>query len=192
MDKVNEEYNRLVRHIEGQFRLIAQIFTVSVVASVALFGYTMHVLFGITQSSSQFEPFMMLIPLAIVFPCALLVFALRREIFKWSGYIKIYLNDGKSWRYETELGKYKQRFPEEESFDAIAITYFSLTGLCSILCWLGIKQASMSVFLELVPLIPMGLLFWWWIYYRDIPKHYSEKCEERWGQIKEPTQRTNK
>jgi len=183
MADINEEYNRLGRHIEGQFRLIVQIFTVSIVASVALLGYVLKVLSEATDFSG-IEPFLALTPLVIVLPCAVLIDYLRREIFKWSMYIKVYLNDGKNWRYESELTRYRQQFPEEESWDAIGITYASILLLCSLLFWWGIDMASMSIYWLLVLLIPAVLFYCWWIRYYGIPKHCSDRYETRWSQIK--------
>ena len=74
-----------------------------------------------------------LLPLAITIPFALLIKSLRKEIFKWGAHIEVNLENGKDWKYETQLTKYMTKYLERESFNPIANTYFALSGLCFVL-----------------------------------------------------------
>jgi len=188
MPDVKEEYYRLGRHIEGQFRLIIQIFTASLAASLGVLGYICSVIYGFQPKLNEtfnIEPFLAFAPLIIVFSCGLLIGYLRMEIFKWSAYIKVFLNDGRNWRYESELDKYRSKFREEESLDGIAILYCFVVVLCVLLYWFGLQKSSMSVTSWLpISLIPAVLLVWWWVWYSSIPRKWSKKYEDRWSGIR--------
>jgi hypothetical protein len=188
MPDVKEEYNRLGRHIEGQFRLIIQIFTASLVASLGVLGYIGSVIYGFQPTSNKtvyIEPFLAFAPLIIVFSCGLLIGYLRMEIFKWGAYIKVFLNDGKNWRYESELDKYRSKFHEEESLDGIAILYCFVLVLCFFVYWFGLNKSSMQLEHWLpISLIPTVLFAWWWIWYSSIPRRWSKRYEDRWRQIR--------
>ena len=111
MNKDVEEYRALRQHIQGQFTLIFQVFTVSIVAAIALLGYALNNILGILAKAQDVSNlglylFFPLLPLIVIIPFALLIKALRKEIFKWGAYVEVYLEDGKDWKYETELNKY--------------------------------------------------------------------------------------
>ena len=197
MDKSREEYNKLARHIEGQFRLIVQVFTVSIVAAVALLGYVLKVL----TAGGVYSDLMVLLPLAplaITTPCAYLIRELRKEIFKWGAYVQVYLEDGGDWRYETELTKYMRihSHVEKESFNLIGIAYWVLFGVCGGVSvgwgvW-GMYEGSMMLGAVIVLASAVSIVFgllWlyrtWWADYKDIPVQYREKYVRRWTEVKQ-------
>lgn len=197
MNKSSEEYNKLARQVEGQFRLIVQVFTVSIVAAVALLGYVLKLL-AAGEVDSDFTVFLPLAPLAITTPCAYLIRELRKEIFKWGAYVQVYLEDGEDWRYETELTKYMRRHSdvEKESFNPIGIAYWVLFGVCGGVSigwgiW-RVYEASMMlravILLLAVVAIVVGVLWLykrWWVDYKDIPMQYREEYVRRWTEVKQ-------
>ena len=174
---------RLGRHIEGQFRLIAHVFTASLIVSVSLLSYGLKALSGSTSVPGP-GPFLLLAPLVIAVPCAYLIRSLREEIFKWATYIRVYLEDNVEWQYETELTKYRGRFPESESLSPIAATYWCLFGLCSVCFGWALHEDSMALCWLLLLLVPFGLLLYWQMRYQDIPHGYSATCEKNWSEIR--------
>lgn len=184
MGEGRDEYHWLRRHIHGQFTLVIQVFTVSVVAAVALIGYVFTSLTRAEVISSA-VPFLFLTPLAITIPCAYLISSLRREIFKWGMYIKVYLEDGKDLKYETELDKYRKKFPERESFNLVAITYWVLLlFVCSPLFGYALYKAEMPFLWLIVLIVPLGFLLHWYMSYKDIPYRCSVEYNRGWEQIK--------
>lgn len=184
MTRISDEYNRLGRHIERQFSLITQVFTISVIVSVALLGYVLRVL-SEPATSSEFEPFLLLAPLAIVIPCAYLISSLRKEVFKWGMYIKVYLEDGTNWKYETELEKSRDRFPFRESFDHVATTYWALLIICGSLFGYTIYQVGMCFLWLLILAIPVVAVLDWHLGYTGIPRRYGEEYNRMWKEIRE-------
>lgn len=195
MGQSTEEYTWLRQHIYGQFRLVAQVFTASIIAVGALLGYIISNLYGANLAASSsglsITPFLSLAPLAIAIPCAYFVGALRKEIFKWGMYIEVYLEGKNNWRYETELAKYRIMFPERESFNPIAITYWVFAVVCGLLFWWSLTQANMSYFWLLFLTIPFIVLGVWYIDYKDIPYRYSEQYRKNWIEVKASSQGGN-
>lgn len=200
MDKDVEEYRALRQHIQGQFTLIFQVFTASIVAAIALLGYALNNTLGVFAKAEHISNlglylFFPLIPLAIIIPFAFLIKSLRKEIFKWGAYVEVYLEDGKNWKYETELNKYMEKHRERESFNPIALSYFVLGGLC-----FGL---SLSLYLYKFPL-SFPNLFWlilifvfaivvgwlykkWWDDFKDIPIKARQEYVLRWKKTKNYT-----
>jgi len=186
MSGTGEEYVRLARHIETQFKLITQVFTTSIVASVALLGYSVKGLLG-AAGVSKLEPFLLLTPLLIVVTSAWWISSLRREIFKWAMYIMLYLEDGSERRYETELAKYRDRFSERESLTQIVLPYWGLFAICSLCFGQALTEASMNL-LWLLLLVPLGVLLVCW--HRDfkyIPEKSRKEYEGRWTAARDGT-----
>jgi ABC-type multidrug transport system fused ATPase/permease subunit len=183
MSGSRDEYHWLRRHMHGQFTLVIQVFTTSVVAAVALAGYVFTVLIRADVTSST-TPFLFLTPLAISIPCAYLIGSLRKEIFKWGMYIKVYLEDGNDLKYETELDKYRKRFPERESFNPIAITYWALLLICSLLFGYALHQVGVSLLWLIILVIPLIFLLHWYRDYKDIPYRCSEEYNVKWEEIR--------
>ena len=199
MSGTGEEYVRLARHIEGQSRLITQIFTTSVVASVALLGYFVK---GLLEPAgvSKFGPLLLLTPLLIVVPSAYWISSLRREIFKWAMYIMVYLEDGEERRYETELEKYRdlpskdrplaERFAESESLTPLLLTYCGLFLLCGVCFGLALTEASMNL-LWLLLLIPFVLVLAFWCRdFKHIPDKARKVYKHNWLAVRDGTQAT--
>jgi len=203
-----EEYCKLGHHIDGQYKLIIQIFIASLVASYALMGYAVSVIFHLIAVDSTYgnvqviadnatnmtsttiavfraEPFLALTPIFIFMSCAVLVGYLRKEISKCSTYIQIYLNDGENWKYESKLDIYSRRFREEESSDAIAILYAATYIFCVLLFWWGLRVVSMSEIWLLI-IFPLAAVYIaWWGWYSNIPRRCGKIYKERWNQIKD-------
>jgi hypothetical protein len=183
----NQEYERLGRHIEGQFRLIIQVFTASLIVSAPLLGYGLRVLSEIntnTNTVSHAVPFLVLTPLAILIPSAYLIGFLRKEIFKWGGYIKVYLEDGKELKYESELGKYRDKFPESESFNPIAFTYLIFIVICALAFGYGLHISSMSLLWLFVLVLPLCFVLYWYPNYCRIPNQCSQEYNSKWAEIR--------
>lgn len=175
------------RHIEGQFRLIVQVFTASLVVSAPLLGYGLRVLSETDSAAntvSHFLPFLVLTPLAILIPSAYLIAFLRKEIFKWGSYIRVYLEDGKELKYETELAKYRDKFPESESFNAIAFTYLAFAVICAVAFGYGLHASSMSSLWLFVLVVPLCFVLHWYPSYRSIPSQCSREYDSRWASVK--------
>jgi hypothetical protein len=203
MAKDVEEYKALRQHIHGQFTLIFQVFTASIVTAIALLGYVLNNILGAIAPSSGISNFVLylffpLLPLAIIIPFALLIKALRKEIFKWGSYLEVYLENGKDWKYETELSKYMRRYRERESFNPIAISYFSLSALCFLF--------SIAIYLYKFPL-SFPDLFWlmlvfifaiivgclykkWWDDFKDIPVKARQEYINKWEKTKKDGENT--
>jgi len=190
MDTSAEEYKALRRQIEAHFRLIVQVFTASIISTVALFGYFFQLLARSDGSVSHLMPFLLLAPLAISIPCAYFIGSLRREIFKFGTYVQIYLEDRKGWRYETELCKYREHHKEEESLYTITFTYWALFLMCAISFWWGLNVTSVPLWWLFLLGIPGFLMIRWHRQYKAIPTRDRKIIEERWRAIKsEPAHR---
>ena len=197
MDKDVEEYRAIRQHIHGQFTLIFQVFTVSIVAAIALLGYALNNILGAFAKAQDVSSlgvylFFPLIPLAVIVPFAFLIKSLRKEIFKWRAYVEVYLEDGKDWKYETELDKYMTKYRERESFNPIAISYFVLSGLCfafSVGLYLYKFQLSFPNLFYLMAILVFAVIIgWlhkkWWDDYKDIPIEARKGYILRWKETK--------
>ena len=200
MDKDVEEYRAIRQHIQGQFTLIFQVFTVSILAAIALLGYALNNILGTLAKAKDISSlgvylFFPLFPLAVIIPFAFLIKSLRKEIFKWGAYIQVYLEDGKDWKYETELNKYMANYREKESFNPIALSYFVLSGLCfafSISLYLykfPLSFPNLSYLIAiLVFAIVIGWLFKkWWDDYNEIPTEARKEFMLRWKEVQNDT-----
>jgi len=176
------EYNALRSQIEGQFKLIVQVFTASVIGAVALFGYVFQS--SVSSSISNAVPFLLLTPLAILIPCAYFLSSLRREIFEWAAYIQVFLEDGQDNKYETMRAKFRERNKPKESLSPIAWTYWALFVMCVCAFGWGLCIASLSFFWIAIALIPFCLLIMWHIGYVRIPFKDSNEALSRWRKIK--------
>ena len=205
MDKDVEEYRAIRQHIHGQFTLIFQVFTVSIVTTIALLGYALNNTLGVFAKAEHISNlglylFFPLIPLAIIIPFAFLIKSLRKEIFKWGAYVEVYLEDGKNWKYETELNKYMEKHRERESFNPIALSYFVLGGLCfglSLSLYLYKFPLSFPSLFYLIAIfvfaIVMGWLYKkWWDDYKDIPIQARQEYILRWKETKNETNESAK
>ena len=104
-DLARLEYERLGRHIESQFRLITQVFTASLIASLTLFAYIVAAFSGKPDTGwapNAAHVLALVLPAVVVLGCAFLVSSLRRELFKWAAYISVY-------RKEIAMGRYAMR-----------------------------------------------------------------------------------
>ncbi len=184
MDAKLAEYNALRSQIEGQFKLIVQVFTASVIAAIALFGYIFQ---GLVRSStvSNAAPFLLLTPLAIIIPCAYFLSSLRREIFEWGSYIQVFLESGQDNKYETMRAKFRERYKPKESLSPIAWTYWALFIMCVCAFGWGLWLTSVSFLWTLIALIPLCLLIRWHIGYVRIPFKDSNEALNRWRKIKD-------
>jgi hypothetical protein len=201
MVKDVEEYRAIRQHIQGQFTLIFQVFTASIVAAIALLGYALNNILGTftnSQDISNLGLFLLfpLIPLAVIVPFAFLIKSLRKEIFKWGAYVEVYLEDGKDRKYETELSKYMTKYRERESFNPIALSYFVLSGLCfffSIVLYFLYKfpLSFPNLFWLILIIIFAIFLGWfykkWWDDYKDIPIRSRQEYILRWENTKNDT-----
>jgi hypothetical protein len=179
------EYNALRSQIEGQFRLIVQVFTVSVIASVALFGYVFQSLVRSSSFSNE-AVFLLLTPLAIFVPCAYFLSSLRREIFEWGAYIQVFLEGEKDNKYETMRAKFRERYKPKESLSPIAWTYWALFAMCAgAFIWRVLSVASVSRPWIAIILIPLGFLIKWYTEYVRIPFKDSSEALNRWRKIKD-------
>jgi len=190
-----DDYNWLRRHIHGQFNLITQIFIASVIASGALLGYIIKIMVdgSIAKSIEQMQatpndfniaPFLLLTPIIIVLPSAYLISTLRKEIFLWGMYIKVFLENEKVGGWETHVSKFREKFNTEESFNPISITYISFILVCFLLFMYVFVLTKMSLWWILVPLVPIVLFFLWFMDYRTIPSRCSKEFEKKWRIIK--------
>ena len=196
MSKTLDDYNWLRSHIHGQFTIITQVFIASVIAAGALLGYVVKVVADSSLASKTLTdgasttgdfsiiPFLLLTQLVIVLPCAYVIGALRKEIFHWAMYIKVYIED-KTGGWETELHKYRNKFREKETFNYFAITYLGFFIICSLLFWWGLSLTGMCLIYLLVLLLPLVPFLFWFFGYWDIPHKYSGEYEQRWAEIKE-------
>ena len=196
-----DDYSSLRKQINGQFNLIAQIFTASVIASGALLGYIIKLLAGQSLMVNSIEeigtstngfmitPFLMLTPLIIALPCAYLISTLRKEIFHWATYIKVFIEKDDEG-YETRIYRFREKYHPTESFLPIALTYLAFVVVCiGLFCYMFIQSKMYLCLLNLlwliVPFICLGLFLFWYCDYRDIPLKCSKEYEEKWRSIKE-------
>ena len=119
--------------------------------------------------------------------------ALRKEIFKWGAYVEVYLEDGKDWKYDTEIDKYRTKYREEESYNAIPIAYFVLSVVCFALSvslyFLYKFPHSFPNLLYLVAILAFAIVTgWlykrWWDSYKDIPVETRKEYILRWQETK--------
>lgn len=190
-----DDHGSLRKQIFGQFNLITQIFIASIIASGALLGYIIKVVadksiivnsIGVTGTSpSDFViiPFLMVAPLIIIMPCAYLISTLRKEIFLWAMYIKVFIekdNEG----YETNIYRFREKYNFTESFSPIAVSYFVFVFICDLLFLYVFEQTEMSIWWLMVPVLFLILALVWYYDYRDIPLRCSREYEEKWRIIR--------
>ena len=191
-----DDYSSLRKQINGQFNLITQIFIASVIASGALLGYIIKLIADqsiITHSinetaTSPITPFLMLIPLIIVLPSAYLISTLRKEIFQWAMYIKVFIekdNEG----YETHIYRFREKYSFTESLSPIAVSYFAFIVVCIVLFSYMFVQSEMyfyglNLLWLIVPVIFLVLFVLWYFDYKDIPLKCSKEYEKKWRIIK--------
>lgn len=184
MNGKQDEYRALRGQIEGQFKLIIQIFVVSIVASVALFGYVFQAIAQSAITSSWMTPFFFLTPMAIIIPCAYLLASLRREIFQWAAYLQVFHESEQGPRYETILNMYRDKYKPQESLTPIVWTYWALFIVCCSAYGWELSEISSSLWYLCILLIPFVMLFTWHRGYTRIPKRYREETWRRWTEIK--------
>jgi len=176
-----EEYKYINQEIAVHQRLIIQIFTISLIASVVVVGY------GLQQFTSTVGPFVMLIPMAIIIPCAFLISGLRRDIFRLGAYVMVMHENDKKPGYETLLDKVRDNTGSlKESLTPIVLTYCTLGVICAGLFVHGVRN------IELVPdkvswlaIVPLLFLGCWAYRYIKIPsKPNRDKLKEEWREAK--------
>ena len=195
-----DDYSSLRKQINGQFNLITQIFIASVIASGALLGYLIKVIAdqsiitnsinetGTSPNDFMITPFLMLIPLIIVLPSAYLISTLRKEIFRWAMYIKVFIEKDAEG-YETHIYRFREKYNITESFSPIAVTYCAFLLVCIVLFSYMFVQTEMylcrlNLWWLIVPIIFLVLFTFWYFDHRDIPLKCSKEYEDKWRILK--------
>jgi hypothetical protein len=189
MQQKLEERKYLNEQIINHQRLIFQIFTFSVIAAVAILGWSSQTFLGSDMEASWLAIFFVLAPLVIILPCAFIISAIRGEIFGWGAYIIVFHESGECLGYETVLDTARNNFGRfRESYTSISLAYWFLCVVC---CGLfiygicGIENGSMPCGISAVVIIPIGLLIYWTIKFVNIPSRSNrEKLKNEWREAK--------
>ena len=185
MDHKIEEYRYIQNAILNHQRLIFQIFTFSVIASVAVLGWGLQSLNRGIETPA-FTPFLLLIPMAIILPSAFIINGMRQDILRWGAYIMLE-HEGASPGYETLLDRIRDgqgRFAE--SYTPLIWTYWALSGVCNgVFIWSisNIYPIHMG-FSALVALCFVLLAVWSRIFTRIPSKSNRDKLKKDWWEAK--------
>lgn len=177
------DHERLGRHIEQQFRLITQIFTTSLVAAVAVLGYGLSYI-GRPLDISPIGLVILLAPLVMVLPSGYLILGLRREIFQWGAFIRVYIDPGADLKYETKVAKYRRCFKKDNSLDSIAFTYWGLCATCFGLYIWQLSAIAVSMLWCLVMLPFAGGFVHWGLRYMRLPARADQEYEAKWNWVR--------
>jgi len=163
-------------------RLIFQIFTFSIISSVALLGYGLQNFFEEPRKISELAPFVILTPMAIIVPCAFMINAMREDIFRWGAYIIVFHESDTEPGYEMRLNKIRDMTnPLKESYTSIVWVYLVLCFACSGLFAWGVLMAPFHWSWSLLAIIPLGSLIWATVRFCKIPsKGNREKLLREW------------
>ena len=141
-----EEYKYLNQQIMNQQRLIIEVFTFSVIASVALLGYALQSVLKSDDAVDNLMPYIVLAPSAIIVPCAFLITAVRKDIQKWGAYIMVFHEDKGGACWETRLREFAKKNPRStESFSYLFLTYWILQFVIMIAYIWSVAQAPMNI-----------------------------------------------
>lgn len=96
-----EEYKYIQQEIVTHQRLVFQVFVISVIASLSIFGYYLgnYVSVENTENLTNLIP---IFPLAVIIPSALIITRIREDIFRWGAYIQVFFENEEP-AYETRL-----------------------------------------------------------------------------------------
>lgn len=154
-----EEYKYLNQQIMNHQRLIIQVFTFSVIASVALLGYALQSVLKSDDSVSTLMPYIVLAPSAIIVPCAFLITSVRREIQKWGAYIMVFHENKDGAYWETRLRKFAEiNRTAPEPFSYLFVTYAILQFVIMIAYIWSVAHTSMNLSWMLLALLPFTFL----------------------------------
>jgi len=187
MQQKLEERRYLNEQIINHQRLIFQIFTFSVIAAGGILGWTSQIFLDTEAGALELAPFLVLVPMAIILPCAFIISAIRAEVFGWAAYIIIFHESGEGLGYETVLDKARdesKRF--RESYTSLVYTYWTLCVICCGLFIYGIQNSSVPCGLSAVAVVPIGLLIFWTFKFVRIPSRSNrDKLKKQWLEIKQ-------
>ncbi len=85
-----EEHKYLNDQIMNHQKILLQIFTFSVIAAVAVLGWGLQSAPRNGAEASELAAFILLLPPAILIPCAFIISSIRKEIFVWGAYITVF------------------------------------------------------------------------------------------------------
>lgn len=125
-----EEYKSLRLEISYNCRMQIQVFTFSMITSMALLGIILK--FG-NDTYTSISIFSFFIPTLITIPCAYLVKNLRSGIYRMGTYIQVFVEEDSPLMYEGSLGVMREKFQSKESLDPIFCVYWVFFCLCCFL-----------------------------------------------------------
>jgi len=192
MQQKLEEYKYLNQQIMNHQRLLFQIFTFSVIAAVAILGWGLQSFPKSGTEASGLTVFLLLVPMAIVVPCAFVISGIREDIFRWGAYIILFHESDGGLGYETLLDKIRDKAGRfKESYTPLFWTYLAFLSICSGLFIRGIWISPMLPNgLSALVAIPIGLLIRWAIKFINIPSQSNrEKLKNEWLEAKEELSR---
>jgi len=135
-DGTIEEYQALRRHIEQQFALIIQVFTLSIITCVTVWGFSLPLKEQSVVDVNVITTVFPLLAFFVFIPIAYLLLSLREEIFDWASYIRIFIEPRKKgFNFETAIRKYRARPEYRSSFNRIAVVY-DFFYLATALMWI--------------------------------------------------------
>jgi len=185
-----EEHKYINEEIIVHQRLIIQLFTFSIIASVALLGYGVQNFSGEQGSISELSPFVIFAPMAIIVPCAWVITKIRKEIFRWGAYIMVF-HESEKPGYETMLDKIRDIRNSwwEESYTPLVITWWGLCAACTGLFIWGVLHTPLHWCWSMLSILPLGFLGRTTDKFCKIPtKGYRQKLEKEWSEAKQATE----
>lgn len=182
MQQKLEERKYLNEQIMTHQRLIFQIFTFSIIAAVAIFGWGLQNFLKSETEASGLALFLVLAPMAVILPCAFIISAIREDIFGLAAYILVFHKS----EYETALDKMRDKASRfRESYTSIVWTYWSFFVICIGLFMWGICNSPMNNSLCVLGVIPFVILLLWNIKFINIPSSSNrERLKNEWREAK--------
>lgn len=193
MQQKLEERKYLNEQIMNHQRLLFQIFTFSVIAAIAVLGWSIQILSG-NRAGSELAPFLLLAPTAIIISCAFVISAIRDDVFGWGAYIIVFHEQGEAAGYETALDMLRTKLGRfRESYTSIFGVYLVIILLCCLSFVIVILTSERSPYLIALVTIPLGFHVWWSVIYFNIPSEANrKKHRDLWQEAKETLSASSK
>ena len=188
MEQKSDERKYLHEQIITHQRLMFQIFTFSIIAAAAILGWGLQTLAASVTVATRVNPFLLLVPMAIIIPCAFIIGGMRADIFRWGTYIIVFHGSDEGAQYEPLLDKIRDRSsPLKESYTPIVPTYWAFLCICARLFVPAISDSpthcnDLSALIT-VPLVP--LIFWTITFIKIPSKRNRDRLKKEWRKAKE-------
>ncbi len=190
-----EEYKYLNRQILNHQGLVIQVFTFSIIASVAILGLALNNYFG--EDKSKYALLVAFVPMAIIIPCAFFLASTRADIFRLGAFIRVIHESGQDPGYETLLEKKREGTgyikSMREAFSYVMVTYWLIFIVCLVFFVWGLSSLQLwylifVVVLAFIMLVSASREFF------SIPTDKRRKqFEKEWKEVLEqPVKSTNK